>query len=226
MHEHSFPTRRSSDLIPYDPTPASTSKTEHNFFSRAISNYWDAVELFWGQWILPYDDVLQASLFSDFQQRSIRWTSESRKVLQSREKWLEHWGENLLFWSKGFFIRNRAFLLFALPGILLGTWIVFKFAPAIRWYWVKSHTAGQSACAQSTRLYLEMLRLLRKRGMVKAPSQTPAEFANSLADSDVAAKVIFLTHHYNQSRFSPVPPDESEGDAAWRVLQSLQTKRG
>lgn len=210
---------------PYDPTPASTSYLERNFLSKAFSNYWDAIELFWGQWILPYDDVLQASLFSDFQQLSVRWTSESRKVLQSREKWLEHWGESLPRWFESWFIRHRLVLLLTLPGILLGAWLLLKVAPAIRWHWMRSHPAGKTASSQATQLYLEMLRLLRKKGMVKSPSQTPMEFAHSIGGQDVADKVFFLTRHYNQSRFSAIPPDELERDTAWKILQSLLPKR-
>jgi transglutaminase-like putative cysteine protease len=209
---------------PYDPTPASTANPEHNFFSKAFSNYWDAIELFWGQWILPYDDALQASLFNDFQQLSIRWTSQSRKVLQSREKWIQNWEENLRHWFESWFIRNQLVLLMSLPGVMLGAWLLLKVAPAIRWHWMRSHQAGKTASLQATRLYLDMLRLLRKKGMVKSPSQTPTEFAHSIDGEVVAEKVLFLTQHYNQSRFSWDPPEESEIDAAWKTLQSLRAK--
>ncbi|HEU0006244.1 MAG TPA: transglutaminaseTgpA domain-containing protein, partial [Terriglobia bacterium] len=48
--------------IPFDPTPASAEPFLRSQLSIVLGNYLDAFELFWAEWVVGYDDVIQVSL--------------------------------------------------------------------------------------------------------------------------------------------------------------------
>ena len=57
--------------------------------------------------------------------------------------------------------------------------------------------------------YLRMLKRMARRGFRKEAAQTPAEFAESIADPEVRDEVVTFTQHYERARFA-----ESVEDAA------------
>jgi hypothetical protein len=70
--------------------------------------------------------------------------------------------------------------------------------------------------------YTEALELLAKHGMVRAPAQTPLEFAISLSGQPAGAALLALTHLYNRIRFGP-PQSHSGNREAERLLRSLRS---
>ena len=69
--------------------------------------------------------------------------------------------------------------------------------------------------------YAEALEMLSKHGRVRAPAQTPLEFALSLGGHPAADPLIALTHLYNQIRFGP-PGTDLRMDEALGLLLSLR----
>jgi hypothetical protein len=115
-------------------------------------------------------------------------------------------------------------LPWTVPGILLGAWLLNASIPAVRRRWLRARQSRRPASSQAIQIYLEMLRLLRKKGLKKSASQTPIEFALSIADDRLVEIVLFLTRRYNQVRFGKAPLGAAENDEAWELLQSLRAK--
>ncbi len=68
--------------------------------------------------------------------------------------------------------------------------------------------------------YTEALEMLSKHGMVRAPDQTPMEFAQTLSDHPAGTPLFALTRLYNTTRFGPQhTPRTMEAE---RLLQSLR----
>jgi hypothetical protein len=85
---------------------------------------------------------------------------------------------------------------------------------------LKRAQAGRAGAADATLLYQRMLQVLENRGVQKPPWLTPAEFARTLKDSELALLVADLTEQYNEVRFGRKPA------AAARIAQILQRIEG
>jgi hypothetical protein len=61
----------------------------------------------------------------------------------------------------------------------------------------------------ASRLYAELLRMLARRGLMRAATQTPFEFAAGVNSPSLAPAVHEFTQLYTQARFGGVPCDTS-----------------
>jgi len=52
-----------SGWVSFDPTPSAVDESQRAFIIKTFNNYLDALELFWAEWVLGYDDMVQVSLF-------------------------------------------------------------------------------------------------------------------------------------------------------------------
>ena len=91
------------------------------------------------------------------------------------------------------------------------------------------HLRVSSAVAMTPHLatlqYNEMLRLLARRGIRKAPEQTPVEFAASLPDENLTAPVNQLTGMYQAARFGGQASDPRHSSSLLnRIRTLLQTR--
>ena len=73
--------------------------------------------------------------------------------------------------------------------------------------------------------YNEMLRLLARRGLRKAPGQTPLEFATSVPDVSLAVPVRELTGLYHAARFGGHSSDPQRTSSLLERIQSLARSR-
>jgi hypothetical protein len=73
----------------------------------------------------------------------------------------------------------------------------------------------------ATLQYNEMLRLLERRGIRKAPGQTPLEFATSLPDGNLAGPVRELTTMYHAARFGGQASDPRRATSLLTRIQSF-----
>jgi hypothetical protein len=73
--------------------------------------------------------------------------------------------------------------------------------------------------------YNEMLRLLARRGIRKAPAQTPFEFAASLPDGNLAVPVRELTTMYQAARFGGQATDLRQASSLLNHIQSFLRSR-
>jgi hypothetical protein len=210
---------------PFDPTPPSSEKPSSSFLFKTVFGYWDALELFWGQWILPYDDVIQASLFTNLQQWTSRWNLEGRDLVQNRTQQFYLLLANGAS-ASGAWLKRRGWWL---PVLVLSggclCWMSMALFQRLRWQWFLMRIARSGSFSAATGLYQEMLRVLRQKGKIKPPAQTPNEFAHSLLESPLHEPVSVFTALYNQIRFSGVVVQPQQARQAYHILTSLKQMR-
>jgi Domain of unknown function (DUF4129) len=77
----------------------------------------------------------------------------------------------------------------------------------------------------ATLQYNEMLRLLARRGIRKAPEQTAAEFAASLPNENLSAPVHELTGMYHAARFGGQTSDTRQASSLLNHIRTLLQTR-
>jgi transglutaminase-like putative cysteine protease len=191
--------------VTFDPTPPSNEQSS-GLLSR-LAMYVDWFQLTWNEWVINYDFSHQISLARNVGQLSSDWKEKWRKKVQSLQ---DHGMERLTEWQ-----RSHQRLRFVLPLLLVLILPLLRmdwlraFFRWLRFAWLSNLPEGQRNNPQmASRLYAELLRLLQKRGFSRSETQTPREFAASLAlQGGLAPAVQEFTDLYAQSRFGGVPCD-------------------
>jgi transglutaminase-like putative cysteine protease len=206
--------------LTFDPTPP-TNEVAPGMFSR-LGRYWDWFQLQWSEWIINYDFVHQVTLAQNLQRVSRDWTERFRKSFADARRVATH---QLEIWQERA-IHTAAFLPVSF-AILTGLCIfVLLLQPNVRqrlmtlWH-LRLSTSTAMTPNLATLQYNEMLRLLLRRGIRKAPGQTPLEFAGSLPDGNLAEPVHELTAMYHAARFGG---QTSDPRLATSLLTEIQTR--
>ncbi|HVN79498.1 MAG TPA: DUF3488 and transglutaminase-like domain-containing protein [Terriglobia bacterium] len=204
----------------YDPTPTVQNTLPQSPFMAAFNNYLDAFELFWGEWVLGYDDISQVALFRDLQEKSSRWwegTGQRIRIIEARTRSLarNHGKDFLEYWH-----RNRWAGLWFL--VIIPCWLGLKaFRHLVRDLRLQA-TVDRREIGIALKFYRDLLSFLRSRGVTKPPCLTPNEFAESIRDPLLRSEVIKITSLYNQIRFSPDPINREQVGRAHQLLSELR----
>jgi hypothetical protein len=204
----------------FDPTP-SANDPPPGMFSR-IGRYWDWFQLQWSEWIINYDFVHQITLAQNVRHVSRDWTAWVRKTFAEARRIAT---DRLELWQSR--AAHTAAFLPASFAILAAICIsVLLLQPTIRqrlmtlWR-LRVSTSAAMTPHLATLQYNEMLRLLARRGIRKAPGQTPLEFAASLPDGNLTAPVRELTAMYHSARFGGQASDRRRASSLLDGLQSF-----
>src|SRR6266853_1888491 len=178
--------------LTFDATPPAVEAAP-GMFSR-VGRYWDWFQLQWSEWIINYDFVHQVTLAQNLQRVSRDWTERLRKSFADARRLatdrLELWQSRAIH-TAGFLPASFAIL----AGLSI---FVLLLQPNVRqrlmtlWH-LRVSTSTAMTPHLATLQYNEMLRLLSRRGIRKAPGQTPLEFAGSVPDGNLAEPVYELT---------------------------------
>ncbi|HEX2522273.1 MAG TPA: DUF3488 and transglutaminase-like domain-containing protein, partial [Terriglobia bacterium] len=193
--------------LAFDPTPASVESLSRSRLSIVLGNYLDAFELFWAEWVVGYDDVIQVSVFHDLQDKTAQLSGMGqrrlyrgmvclRQKLQAGTAWIVHR------------IRESpaSVLIYAAATLLLG-FLLVRAWQAQRRRWVKRLMRGNPA-ALAARFYGDFLALAANYGNPKSPATTPNEFAATFRRYGLQRQVEELTSIYQLVRFCPYPPTQ------------------
>lgn len=215
--------------VTFDPTPFAgqnfVGDTAGIFGS--LSSFFDALETFWIQYFVSFDNQEQRSLFrsvkngfSDFQSKISVWLESFQTKIQ--DWWAEVRGE------KGFRASASAIAYGAavFGGIIFGFWF-------LRWVWrrIKTLQFWQKLIVWWKRkkqksiveFYEQMQKILAKRGFRRESHQTPLEFAFALN----MPEAVKITEKYNRVRFGEknLSIDEAEEIENWlENLEKQETK--
>jgi len=189
--------------VPFDPTPAAgqeLSATPAGIAGR-FSKYLEALEMFWIQYFVAFDNQEQRSMFTsvkkgftDFQSNAGSYADAIRILIA--EWWKDVRGEN------GFEVRaaaigyGAAVLFGSAVGLILLIWFWRKVRRLGIWSRLVQRFSTPSKSSM-VEFYGRMLDLLAEKGMVRAPDQTPMEFAHAVA----IPEVVGITEKYNSVRF-------------------------
>jgi transglutaminase-like putative cysteine protease len=212
-----------SGWVTFDPTPPSNDQAT-GLLSR-LALYVDWFQLTWNEWVINYDFSHQVSLARNVGQVSTDWKEQWRRKIHRLE---ERTMERLMGWQ-----RSHGLLRFLFPFFLvlsLGLLRLGWLRPFFRWLkftWLANLPEKERNNPQmASRLYTELLRLLEKRGFSRRETQTPREFAASLAlQGGLAPTVQEFTDIYVQSRFGGLPCDAFRLRALLEKIRSAPRPR-
>jgi protein-glutamine gamma-glutamyltransferase len=208
--------------ITFDPTPPGSAK-RGGLFSR-VGMYWDWFQVSWNEWIINYDFSHQLSLARGVRQSSLSWSERVSNYYNRKRRG----AVNLLkLWQ-----TRLSASPYALPGcliFLLALLIYFRGRAlggffAIRWK-LRSLREGQLPAELAVFEYLQMLRLLERRGWRKSPAQTPLEFAASIRVPEFAGPVAELTQLYQSARFGAAPADARRVTSLLQAIKEIRLTR-
>jgi hypothetical protein len=205
--------------LTFDPTPAAEETAPGTF--AQFARYWDWFQLQWNEWIINYDFMHQVTLAQNLQRVSRDWTEQLRRMFadarrEATDK-LEAWQARAM--------HTAAFLPTSFAVISALCVLVILLQPKVQqrlmtlWH-LRISTASAMTPHLATIQYNEMLRLLSRGGIRKAPGQTPVEFASSLPDGNLAEPVQELTTMYQEARFGGQTSDPQRASSLLTVIQT------
>lgn len=189
--------------IPFDPTPT-PPVAPGDMADGWFSNYLDAMNLFWSEWVINYDFSHQIRLAQQVD-------AGSHQFERSMRRRFEHWKEQgtlLAARQEGNVARHPwvlavALLLMAItsagsPAIMLARLRFF-------WAWRFAPPSTPLGRNEAAIVYQTFLRKMERQGFTREPSQTAAEFARRISLSQPGQPLANLVNEftcvYQASRF-------------------------
>ncbi|MBK8466950.1 MAG: DUF3488 domain-containing protein [Chloracidobacterium sp.] len=210
--------------VPFDPTPFSgqTAATSSAGITASISKYLEALETFWIQHFVAYDDQEQRSLvrsvrngIGEYQSGIMSYLNQAQNILA--EWWKNVRGDKGLQASVIAIAYGIGYVAAAIFGIFLFIWLFRKIERLPIWqrlwdrFFKKRH-------ASIIEFYDRMQRILADKGWIREPHQTPLEFAYSSG----IPEVVSITEKYNRVRFGEKNLSRDEADEIETWLKNLK----
>ena len=131
--------------LAFDPTPASAEPLSRSRLSIVLGNYLDAFELFWAEWVVGYDDVIQVSLFRDLQDKTAQLSGMGQRRLYRGMVGLQQKLQAGTAWIVHVIRESPAsVLIYAAATLVLASLLVAAWQ-AQRKRWVKRSMRGNPA---------------------------------------------------------------------------------
>lgn len=213
--------------VPFDPTPFAGQENgaAQTGIVRKFKSYLEALETFWIQYFVSYDNQEQRTLmrsvkngFVDYQAKTSVWLSEMQYRLSNW--WREVRGDKGLqtsLFAVGYAI---IYILSAILGILLIVWLYRKIKRLDVW---KRILAWLKFKNETTiiEFYERMQAVLASKGFTRAAHQTPLEFAFALN----MPEAVRITEKYNRVRFGEENLSEDETQEIENWLKRLEVNQ-
>jgi transglutaminase-like putative cysteine protease len=190
--------------VPFDPTPAA-GRFDDSFATSGVfgkfNSYLVALETFWIQYFVSYDNQEQRSLmrsvknsFVEYQAKTSVWLGEMQYRLS--DWWREVRGDKGLQASARAVAFGIGYLLATIFGTILIVWLYRKIRRLDVWRkiyaWLKFRNE-----TTIVEFYERMQKVLASKGFTRAAHQTPLEFAFALN----MPEAVSITEKYNRVRF-------------------------
>ncbi len=212
-----------SGWITFDPTPPAAGDATGLLSRMAL--YFDWFQLNWNEWIINYDFSHQVQLARNVRQGSTDWVGITRRKF---ERMKHNTMNRLTLWQ---YAHPRLGILFPIALVFLLVvlrfdWILIAIR-RITLSWQMRHSEGKRNSPQlASRLYIELLRLLEKRGLARPITQTPMEFATSGGlQPELAGPLREFTELYAQARFGDKPCDSFRLRALMEQIRAVPRHR-
>jgi hypothetical protein len=210
--------------VTFDPTPASVdaSANSNNGFVGMITNsfskYVAAMEMFWIQYVVSYDTQEQKTLAKSMKNNFAQYQSYFVNYINDLKAFILNWWQSL----NGFRGTEAKFtaiwqtVLVVISAIItfISLWFLSKWLIALNlWKRLSFWKRTRKSSDKIIEFYQRMTKLLAKQGLSRSPSQTPLEFAYSVASPEA----LKITNAYNRVRFGEyqLNPDESAQIEDW-----------
>lgn len=190
--------------IVFDPTPPAPEESTSLF--KRLSHFADWAELTWNDWVIGYDFAHQAALAQTVQMRSRNWRDVAASWYSAKQEQFKY---RLSEWQ----LHHKGFGL-ALPVLLVGVLLALRYGRLGR-LWerlrislaFRSKKADTARMMMASRLYQEMVRLMRRHGYTRRDAQTAFEFAEAVNKPGLDATVKEFARLYAEARFGGATGD-------------------
>jgi len=213
--------------VPFDPTPFAGQNLESNASTGILgqfNNYMEALETFWVEYFVAYDNQGQRSLmnsvkngFVEYQSKTSDWFGEKQE--QFTEWWKEVRGDKGFESSIWAIVYGIGYLCALIFGVILVIWLYRKiakmeiFARILSWLKRKND-------ATIVEFYERMQKVLASKGFKREPHQTPLEFAFAVN----MPEAVKITEKYNGVRFGEKDLTQTEAREIEDWLKNLESK--
>lgn len=214
--------------VPFDPTPFAGQDgggATQTGVIKKITNYFEALETFWIQYFVSYDNQEQRSLmrsfknsFNDYQTKTSAWLTKMQYRLSAW--WKEARGDKGLQASAKAVAFGIGYLVASVLCVILLIWLYRKirrlgvWKKIYAWLKLKNETT-------IVEFYERMQSVLASRGLVRAAHQTPLEFAFALN----LPEAVRITEKYNRVRFGEKNLSATEAAEIEKWLKDLEKKK-
>ncbi len=202
--------------IEFDPTPIVVLPARSFSMQRVFTQLLDAIDILWTE-LVTFDRIKQVGFFQSV--RSSVHESWRNAVRASRH--LSHFAG--LSWLDDLKNLNVFNLVYWLSGcLILGvTWFAYRYRRYVTAFW-KQRVLRQKSSQIAPVYYLEMLDLLNRKGLVKRPAETPAEFVVRIEPDFVSSVPSMITQLYYGNRFGHQPLQERDLSQIYYWLRELR----
>jgi hypothetical protein len=203
--------------ISFDPTPPDPNQVAETW--SEMDDYLDALSVFWSEWVINYDFGRQVRLATELDRQS----SKLQQRLRDRFRDLQQQGGGMAVDIARWLVRHKLLGLCLTFALLCGLALALTEGSLAQlrlfWLWRLRHHGAALSPNEATLVYEGLLRILRKKGVERAVSQTPREFAQQIAVTPLGRKVREFTELYTLLRFGRRPVSVP------RLRQLLETIR-
>jgi protein-glutamine gamma-glutamyltransferase len=217
-----FPKEKS--WITFDPTPSAGQNISGNSAGifGLFGKYIDALETFWIQYFVSFDNQEQQSLFRsmknglvDYQAKMTDWLNEYQTKIQNW--WTEVRGDKGLQASAWAIAYGVGYLIAIITGFLILQWLYRRLKKLELWrrivdWWKRKK---QKSIVE---FYERMQRILAIKGLQRETHQTPLEFAFALN----MPEAVSITEKYNRVRFGEKNLSNDEAREIENWLKDLE----
>jgi hypothetical protein len=213
--------------VPFDPTPfaGQTAGRSAAGILGNINKYLEALETYWIQYFVAFDDQEQQSLvrsarkgFFDYQARTAVWLNRFQDILA--DWWVDVRGDNGLQTRMAALLYGLGYLIVALIVFIAFVWMYRKLVKSNVWATLANRITGTRQ-SPAVEFYETMQNILSRKGYVRDESQTPLEFAFEVG----MPEAVSLTQKYNRVRFGEKKLSPEEKNEVENLIRSLQNDR-
>ncbi len=212
--------------ITFDPTPSAGQNNVASFagITDQVRKYMEALETFWIQYFVAFDNQEQRSLFASVRRGFSEYQTDISSGWEAFQAEIVAWwkrvrGDEGLRSSVSSIGVGALILLLAALSLLLFVWLYRKIVKLKVWalLWDRFYARPNASAVE---FYQRLQRILAGKGLVRLPHQTPLEFANSIGINEV----IQVTEKYNQVRFGERDLESEESDEIESWLRRVEKK--
>ena len=211
--------------VTFDPTPFAGQDRESSAagLTQTFRKYLDALETYWIQYFVAFDNQEQRSLFTTMRrgftdyQHSVSFSWNTMQA-QAIEWWKQVRGDAGFGTSVIAIAWGVAYIAMGLAFIGLVVWLCRKIVELKVWRVLRDRLfPGRGASV--VEFYERMQTILAGKGLVRSPHQTPLEFAYAVE----IPEAVRITQEYNRVRFGKTGLSQDEAAQVERWMKAIST---
>jgi protein-glutamine gamma-glutamyltransferase len=211
--------------VPFDPTPFAVQDSAIGLtgLTARLGKYLEALEMFWIQYFVAFDNQEQRSLFTtvrrgftDYSDKASSWLNEARDLAIAW--WNEVRGDSGFYASFMAIVYGIAVLFSTVLLLYVFRWSMRRLTRFVirRRMWERLFGRQRASVIE---FYERLQAVLAKRGLIREPHQTPLEFAYAVG----IPEALSITEKYNRVRYGERGLSAEESDMINEMLDAIDS---